>query len=49
MVLDSSGGSVNDAIAIGRKWRKLGIVTTVGSTVETRTPNGLSASVEPDA
>ena len=49
VVLDSSGGSVNDAIAIGRKWRKLGIVTTVGSTVETRTPNGLSASVEPDA
>jgi hypothetical protein len=49
VVLDSSGGSVNDAIALGRKWRKLGIVTTVGSTVETRTSSGLSTSVEPDA
>lgn len=34
IVLDSSGGSVNDAITLGRRWRKLGFVTTVGATVE---------------
>ena len=30
IVLDSSGGSVNDAIALGRRWRSLGALTTVG-------------------
>jgi hypothetical protein len=31
IVLDSSGGSVNDAIALGRRWRQIGLRTTVGS------------------
>lgn len=30
IVLDSSGGSVLDAIDLGRKWRELGVHTTVG-------------------
>jgi hypothetical protein len=41
VVLDSSGGSVNDAIAIGRRWRKLGLRTTVGSTVELQSASGV--------
>jgi hypothetical protein len=49
IVLDSSGGSVNDAIALGRRWRQLGLRTTVGATVETRTSNSISATVAPDA
>ena len=31
IVLDSDGGSVNDAILLGRKWRQIGLRTTVGS------------------
>jgi len=49
VVLDSSGGSVNDAIALGRRWRQLGLLTTVGTTIETRTLNGTSVTVAPDA
>src|SRR6202140_2288519 len=30
VVLDSSGGSVNDSIALGRHFRELGMLTTVG-------------------
>src|SRR6201992_2531383 len=30
VVLDSSGGSVNDSIALGRRFRDLGLRTTVG-------------------
>ena len=37
IVLDSSGGSVNDAIALGRRWRNLGALTTVGTSVQTNT------------
>jgi hypothetical protein len=33
IMLDSSGGSVNDALALGRRWRKLRAVTSVGTTV----------------
>ena len=49
VVLDSSGGSVNDAIALGRRWRDIGLLTTVGAGVETRTASGNRASVEPSA
>ncbi|HEY3892634.1 MAG TPA: hypothetical protein VGM00_11795, partial [Bradyrhizobium sp.] len=49
IVLDSSGGSVNDAIALGRRWRSLGALTTVGISVQTRTAQGDRASVMPDA
>ena len=31
VVLDSSGGSVNDSIALGRRFRDLGLRTTVGT------------------
>ena len=40
IVLDSSGGSVNDSIALGRRWRSLGALTTVGTSVQTRTAQG---------
>ena len=49
IVLDSSGGSVNDSIALGRRWRSLGALTTVGISVETRSARGDRASVVPDA
>ena len=41
VVLDSSGGSVNDAIAIGRRWRKLGLRTTVGASIELQSSSGV--------
>jgi hypothetical protein len=49
IVLDSSGGSVNDAIALGRRWRNLGAMTTVGTSIETHTAQGDHASVVPEA
>ncbi len=49
VVLDSSGGSVNDAIALGRRWRGLGLMTTVGTTIENHTAQGDRASILPDA
>jgi hypothetical protein len=49
IVLDSSGGSVNDSIALGRRWRNLGALTTVGISVQTHTAQGDRASVEPGA
>jgi hypothetical protein len=49
IVLDSSGGSVNDSIALGRKFRSLGALTTVGATVRTQGPQGERASVAPEA
>ena len=49
IVLDSSGGSVNDSIALGRRWRGLGALTTVGISIETHTAKGDRVSVMPDA
>ena len=49
IVLDSSGGSVNDSIALGRRWRSLGALTTVGTSIQTQTMQGLRASVAPEA
>ncbi len=49
MVLDSSGGSVNDAIVLGRKWRGLGLLTTVGATIDSPRSATGSAAVIPDA
>jgi hypothetical protein len=49
IVLDSSGGSVNDSIALGRRWRNLGALTTVGISVETNTAQGGSANMAPVA
>jgi hypothetical protein len=49
IVLDSSGGSVNDSIALGRRWRNLGAVTTVGLSAQTNTEQGASANMAPVA
>jgi hypothetical protein len=49
IVLDSSGGSVNDSIALGRRWRSLGALTTVGTSTQTHTAQGDRASVSPEA
>jgi hypothetical protein len=49
IVLDSSGGSVNDSIALGRRFRSLGALTTVGTTVRTQTAQGERARVNPEA
>jgi hypothetical protein len=49
IVLDSSGGSVNDSIALGRRWRNLGALTTVGASVQTPTAQGDRAIVVPEA
>ena len=49
IVLDSSGGSVNDSIALGRRFRSLGALTTVGTTVRTQTAQGDRARVVPEA
>jgi hypothetical protein len=49
IVLDSSGGSVNDSITLGRRWRTLGALTAVGTSAATHTPQGDRASVAPEA
>jgi hypothetical protein len=49
IVLDSSGGSVNDAIALGRRFRGLGLMTTVGISVRTHTAQGDHGTIEPEA
>jgi hypothetical protein len=49
IVLDSSGGSVNDSIALGRRWRELGALTMVGTSVQTHTAQGDRANVIPEA
>jgi hypothetical protein len=49
VVLDSSGGSVNDSIALGRSWRNLGMLTTVGVSVQNHTAQGERIDVAPEA
>ena len=49
VVLDSSGGSVNDAIALGRRWRSLGLRTTVGTSTLYHTAGGDRGTVNPEA
>jgi hypothetical protein len=49
VVLDSSGGSVNDSIALGRRFRDLGLRTTVGTSVVTHTAHGDRGSISPEA
>lgn len=49
IVLDSGGGSVNDAIALGRRFRGLGALTTVGTSVVDTTAQGDRPNVLPDA
>jgi hypothetical protein len=49
VVLDSSGGSVNDSIALGRRFHDLGLRTTVGTSVVTHAAGGDRGSVSPEA
>jgi hypothetical protein len=49
IVLDSSGGSVNDSIALGRRWRNLGALTTVGTSAVSHAAQGDRAGVMPEA
>jgi hypothetical protein len=49
IVLDSSGGSVNDSIVLGRRFRGLGLMTTVGTSVRTRTAQEDHGTIEPEA
>jgi hypothetical protein len=49
VVLDSSGGSVNDAITLGRRFRSLGLMTTVGTSVLKHGAQGDRGAIEPDA
>ncbi|MET4444651.1 hypothetical protein ABIB75_002926 [Bradyrhizobium sp. GM2.2] len=49
IVLDSSGGSVNASIALGRRFRELGALTTVGISVQTHTAQGAPANTAPVA
>jgi hypothetical protein len=49
VVLDSSGGSVNDSIALGRRWRNLGLSTTVGTSIQAHTAQGDRAGIVPEA
>lgn len=47
VVLDSSGGSVNDAITLGRRFRNLGLLTTVG--VSNRGAQATRPTIAPEA
>jgi hypothetical protein len=49
IVLDSSGGSVNDSITLGRRFRSLGALTTVGVSIVKQTPQGNRPGVVPEA
>lgn len=49
VVLDSSGGSVLDAITLGRRWRNLGMRTTVGIVIEKDVAGGVARDLMPDA
>src|ERR1700738_2235731 len=49
IVLDSSGGSVNDSIALGRRWRNLAALTSLGVSAASQTAQGARASVAPEA
>jgi hypothetical protein len=49
IVLDSSGGSVNDSITLGRRFRELGMLTTVGTSVLMHDPRGEHGNIAPEA
>ena len=49
IVLDSSGGSVNDSITLGRRFRNLGLMTTVGISVRTHATQGDHGAIDPQA
>lgn len=49
VVLNSSGGSVLDALALGRVWRKAGLFTTVGQVIAKDGAGGKVRAIQPDA
>jgi hypothetical protein len=49
VVLDSSGGSVLDAISLGRRWRNLGLRTTVGIVIERENAGRVGRDILPEA
>lgn len=49
LVLNSEGGSVHGALALGRAVRKLGMTTTVGRTIDTNSKSGNEATLLPRA
>jgi hypothetical protein len=49
VVLDSSGGSVLDAITLGRRWRDLGLRTTVGTVIESAEAGNIKRAIASDA
>lgn len=49
VVLDSSGGSVNDAMSLGRRFRTLGLLTTVGISLRDRGGQRPRPTVAPQA
>ncbi len=49
IVLNSGGGSVLDTLTLGRRWRELGVVTTVGAAVTLRDGGAARLAVRPDA
>jgi hypothetical protein len=49
VVLDSGGGSVLDAIKLGRRWRELQMSTTVGMAMTPGLPSGARTSIMPEA
>ena len=49
IVLDSSGGSVNDSITLGRRFRTLGLMTTVGTSIRAHTTQGDRGAIDPEA
>jgi hypothetical protein len=49
IVLDSVGGSVLDTLTLGRRWRALGMTTTVGAAAGTNGPGGAGIAIRSDA
>lgn len=49
VVLNSGGGSVNDTITLGRRFRELGLLTTVGISLQKQKGQDLYPSVAPEA
>src|SRR6201995_887327 len=49
IVLDSSGGSVNDSITLARRFRELSMLTTVRTSVLTRDTRGEHGNIAPEA
>src|SRR4051812_23979402 len=45
IVLDSSGGSVNASMALGRRFRELGALTTVGISLQTHNAQSAPANM----